>query len=573
MQTQRSSVSADFVVQPSSIDSTVVSVTTVGDMLRRAARTWSHEALITPKGRWSFADFDHRVDEFARAYLAYGVQPRDKVGVLLAQEGDYYAAVFGAMRIGATAVPINARFKGKEIGHVLRSSDMRILLVTAAVRGSTDFVALIHEVLPEMNESASATLSLSSAPELRHVVVFEGPAGKGETDGDAFLAAGATVDIDRVHAAAERVSVRDIAIIMYTSGTTSSPKGAMLSHEALTRSATVVGGNRQRLTIDDRVWNPLPMFHVGGMNFFLCSLAYGATHVHVGDFTPAGALAQIDAEDITVSLGSFDMMWMEVLRRPECDPSKWKRMRMVMIAVGAPERMREMQNKVPQAKLVSAFGATECCGFFSYGDSNDSVDIRTHWTGRPLEGLELKIADPDTGAPFPPHTVGEIQYRGYSLFSGYYKEPEVTAAVIDADGWFHSGDLGMIDENGQVKFVSRLKDMLKVGGENVAAAEIEDFLQQHPDVLTAQVVSAPDARYMEVPCAYLIMKPGSTATEAEIIDSCKGQISTFKIPRYVRFVTEFPMSGTKVKKVELRAIIAAELKSAGITEAPKITLS
>jgi fatty-acyl-CoA synthase len=572
MKTRQSSVSPDLVVRPSSIDSTVVSVTTVGDMLRRAASTWSHEALVTPKVRWLFADFDRRVDEFARAYIAHGVQPRDKVGVLLAQEGDYYAAVFGAMRIGAIAVPINARFKGRELGHVLRSSDMRILLVTAGVRGSTDFVALIHEVLPEMDSSASATLSLSSAPELRRVVVFEGQAGKGETDGDAFLAAGATVDIGLVHAASERVSVRDIGIIMYTSGTTSSPKGAMLSHEALTRAAAVVG-SRQGLTIDDRVWNPLPMFHVGGMNFFLCSLAYGATHVHVGDFSPAGALAQIDAEDITVSLGSFDMMWMEVLRRPECDPTKWKRMRMVMIAVGAPERMREMQNKVPQAKLVSAFGATECSGFFSYGDVNDSVDIRTQWTGRPLEGLEMKIADPETGAPLPPHTVGEIQYRGYSLFSGYYKEPELTAVAIDAEGWFHSGDLGMIDENGQMKFVSRLKDMLKVGGENVAAAEIEDFLQQHPDVLNAQVVSAPDARYMEVPCAYLIMKPGSTATEAEIIDSCKGQISTFKIPRYVRFVTEYPMSGTKVKKFELRTMIAAELKSAGITEAPKITLS
>ena len=285
----QSSVSSDFVVRPSSTDPTPVAATTVGDMLRRAARTWSHEGLITPKVRWSFADFDRRVDDFARAYIAHGVGPRDKVGVLLAQEGDYYAAMIGAMRIGAIAVPINARFKGKELGHVIRTSDMRVLLVTGGVRGSTDFVALIHEVLPEMDSASGAELSLSSAPELRRVVVFEAPAGKGETDGDAFIAAGTSIDMTHVLAAAERVSVRDIAIIMYTSGTTSSPKGAMLSHEALTRSGTVVGGNRQRLTTDDRVWNPLPMFHVGGMNFLLCCLAYGATHVHVGDFTPAGA--------------------------------------------------------------------------------------------------------------------------------------------------------------------------------------------------------------------------------------------------------------------------------------------
>jgi fatty-acyl-CoA synthase len=241
-----------------------------------------------------------------------------------------------------------------------------------------------------------------------------------------------------------------------------------------------------------------------------------------------------------------------------------------MIAVGAPARMMEMQKHVSQAKLVSCYGATECCGFFTYGDIRDSDEIRCERTGIPLDGLELKIVDPETEKILPFGETGEIRYRGYSLFSGYYNDPDITRASIDSDGWFHSGDLGTVDERGRLKFVSRLKDMMKVGGENVAAAEIEDFLQLHPDVLTAQVVGAPDARYSEVACAYVVKRPDSPLTETELIDYCRGKISTFKIPRYVRFVDEYPMSGTKVRKHELRSRIAHELSQAGIAEAPKL---
>lgn len=547
-----------------------VRATTLGDLLTAAGNRWDREGLVTPGYRWTFREFDNRVNEWARALLALSVEPRDKVGILLTQDAEYFAAEIAITRIGAVAVPINARFKGRELSHVLRESDMSVLLVSGGMRGTTDYLALIHDVLPELQTATSPNLQLRAAPKLRHIVVFGAEANTSCVAESAFWQGVKHVEQGEVDIRSSRVAVSDIAIIMYTSGTTSNPKGAMLSHEALSRAAAVVGGSRQYLQTDDIVWSPLPMYHIGGTNFLLCSLTYGAKHVHVGEFNTATAVQQLDNEAVSVALPAFDLIWMDILRVPGCNPEAWKQLRMVMIAVGAPARMMEMQKQVPQAKLVSCYGATECCGFFTYGDIHDSDEVRCERTGIPLDGLELKIVDPETEKILPFGETGEIRYRGYSLFSGYYNDPEVTRASIDSDGWFHSGDLGTVDERGRLKFVSRLKDMMKVGGENVAAAEIEDFLQLHPDVLTAQVVGAPDARYSEVACAYVVKRPDSPLTDAELIDYCRGKISTFKIPRYVRFVDEYPMSGTKVRKHELRSRIAHELSQAGITEAPKL---
>ena len=547
-----------------------VRATTLGDLLTAAANRWDREGLVTPGYRWTFREFDNRVNEWARALLALSVEPRDKVGILLTQDAEYFAAEIAITRIGAVAVPINARFKGRELSHVLRESDMSVLLVSGGMRGTTDYLALIHDVLPELQTATAPNLQLQAAPKLRHIVVFGAEATTSCVAESAFWQGANHVQQDEVDIRSSRVAVSDIAIIMYTSGTTSNPKGAMLSHEALSRAAAVVGGSRQYLQTDDIVWSPLPMYHIGGTNFLLCSLTYGAKHVHVGEFNTATAVQQLDNEAVSVALPAFDLIWMDILRVPGCNPGAWKQLRMVMIAVGAPARMMEMQKQVSQAKLVSCYGATECCGFFTYGDIRDSDEIRCERTGIPLDGLELKIVDPETEKILPFGETGEIRYRGYSLFSGYYNDPDITRASIDSDGWFHSGDLGTVDERGRLKFVSRLKDMMKVGGENVAAAEIEDFLQLHPDVLTAQVVGAPDARYSEVACAYVVKRPDSPLTETELIDYCRGKISTFKIPRYVRFVDEYPMSGTKVRKHELRSRIAHELSQAGITEAPKL---
>jgi fatty-acyl-CoA synthase len=295
----------------------------------------------------------------------------------------------------------------------------------------------------------------------------------------------------------------------------------------------------------------------------------GATYVHTGFFRPEVALAQLAEERCTIAIPAFETIWMAILDLPELPRTDLSALRLVF-NIGLRERLIEMQQKLPDAIQVSGFGATESSSFVAVGDVDDSLEERVTTCGRPLPGLAVRIVNPDTGLDLPPGDVGEIVYRGWSTFLGYYNDPERTAAAMDDDGYFHSGDLGSLDEDGRLRFVSRLKDMLKVGGENVAAAEVEGHLVTHPAVLFAQVVSAPDARYTEVPAAFIQLKPGSETDEQDIIDHCLGRIATFKVPRYVRFVDEWPMSGTKIKKHLLRDRIADELAEASITEAPKM---
>jgi fatty-acyl-CoA synthase len=230
-----------------------------------------------------------------------------------------------------------------------------------------------------------------------------------------------------------------------------------------------------------------------------------------------------------------------------------------------------MQERFPSSVQFSSTGSTESGGWLAMGLDTDSLEDRIHTNGHVLPGMEVKVRDIETGEDRGPGSRGELLYRGPSRLMGYYGDPDTTAERIDGDGWFHSGDVYEWFPDGQIAFIERLKDMLKVGGENVAAAEIEDFLAAHPAVRIVQVVAAPDARYIEVPCAYVQLASEQDATEEEIVDFCRGRIATFKIPRYVRFVDDFPMSGTKIQKYVLRQRIADELSAAGITEAPRIS--
>ena len=243
----------------------------------------------------------------------------------------------------------------------------------------------------------------------------------------------------------------------------------------------------------------------------------------------------------------------------------------VLLLVGVEQRLRQAAAATPHATLIGCFGQTEACAFLSLGDLDDPLERRILTDGLPMPGMECEVHDPDTGELLEAPAEGELWYRGPQAFDGYFRDPELTAEVFDERGFFRTGDVVRMFEDGSILFVSRVKDMLKVGGENASAAEIEGYLLTHPAVAMAQVVAAPDARYVEVPAAFLMLKPDAEATEAEIIDYCRGQIATYRVPRYVRFVTEYPMSGTKVKKYMLREMIAKELADKGITEAPKVT--
>jgi fatty-acyl-CoA synthase len=545
-----------------------IQVTTIGDLVDSRAEVSGADALVMPGVRLTYPQLSAQTDQFAAGLRALGVGPGDRVGILMPNTADYVRALIGIAKLGAIAVPINGRFKVQECSHVIGHGDVSVLLVASDPNG-TDYSALVSEVFPTLAGGQPGNLALAGAPLLRYVVDFCGNAPGFLSRAD-FEAGARSVPVAEVRALQQRVRVRDVALLMYTSGTTANPKGCLLTHEAVTRQAGNVARSRFLLTEADSFWDPLPLFHCGGIIPMLGCFSVGAKYCHAGFFEAGAALATISAERCTVLYPAFETIWLAVLDHPNFASTDLSSVRLIQ-NIATPERLAQFEARMPWARQVTSYGSTECATNLTLPLPDDPYDVRIGTLGRPMEGMEIKIVDPDTGADVPAGIMGELCFRGYSSFEGYYKDPAQTAAAIEPDRWFHTGDRAKVDEAGNLIYGGRLKDMLKVGGENVAALEVEDYLARHPAVGIVQVVGAPDARYGEVPAAFIQLTPGAQLTEQEIVDFCLGSIASYKIPRYVRFVTGWPMSGTKVQKFVLKERIAQELERSGISAAPRLT--
>ena len=543
---------------------------TVGDLFDHVSQQFGDGELVFPGERCTYAQLGERVEALARSLRALDVGPGDPVGLLLVPGLDNVAAFGAIAKLGAVAVPINTRFKVREIEHVLGDADLRVVLVSPPVPGHADYPGMLRAALPGLARAGTTTLELPEAPALRSLVLMGEGSEPGCIERSAFDALGRVVAPRQIDALAERVRVRSTAIIMYTSGTEANPKGCLLSHEALVRTALSVARTRFELRSDDRMWNPLPLFHCGGIVLFMTCFTAGTSFIHAGFFDPGVAIEQLVQERCTVAHPAFETIWLAVLNHPRFAESDLSGIRLAL-TVGVPERMRGMHERLPSAAPFCSFGATEASSHLALTMPDDDLEHRLFTGGNPLPGMEVRIVDPDSGEDLPADVEGEVLYRGPGLFDGYHNAPELNAECFDDAGWFHSKDVGVLDEGGRLTFRSRLKDMLKVGGENVGAAEIESVIAQHPGVEIVQVVSAPDARYVEVAAAFVQRKAGSPCTEQEIVRWCIGKIANFKVPRYVRFLDEWPLSGTKIRKADLRALIAEELTRAGVSEAPPLS--
>jgi fatty-acyl-CoA synthase len=532
-----------------------IEATTIGDLLDRAASECDGDAVVLPDARASYPELAALTDRCARSLRGLGVGPGDKVGILMPNCLDFVVALIGAAKLGAVAVPINGRFKTTELGHVVTHGDVTILL-TAQSPDGTNYPALLAETFAEPRPGLPRFVDLL-----------------GDTPGfltrAEFDAAAEDVAIAEVRRLQEQVTIRSVGMLMYTSGTTARAKGCLLTHEALVRHAFTIARSCFLLTHEDRFWDVFPMFHIGGITPMYACFAARCAYVHGGFFQPAPAFEQLARERVTVAY-TFELLWGAILNLPEFEPERLRRIRLVM-NIALPEKLAQYEKAMPWARQVSSFGSTESASHVTLSLPSDPPQARWSTLGTTPPGMQLQIVDPVTNVELPAGEVGELVWRGYNRFEGYYKDPDATAQAIDAGGWFHTGDLGSLDRDGRLVFAGRLKDMLKVGGENVSALEVEDYLARHPAVGIAQVVAAPDARYTEVPAAFIELKPGADRpTEAELIEFCVGQIATFKVPRYVRFVDEWPLSGTKIQKFVLRERIAVELNESGIVEAPKV---
>ena len=531
----------------------------VGDLLLRSAHAAPDRlAVAFPDRGRTYRELVADAVDTARGLYALGVRPGDHVGVLMPNCPEFFDAYFGVSLLGCVLVPLNARFRSSELSYVIDHARLTAVLITDRIAERTDFCAILRESLPGLPDAAPGQpLALAAAPHLRHVVLLRGPAAPGFVGREAFDRGARDVAESVVDRARAAVRLRDVAMILYTSGTTARPKGCLTTHEAIVRGS--IGRMRECVPLHDVnvFWCPGPLFHIAAMQTMLGALGLAASYVTDTHFDPARALEQIAAHRVT-SLWPWFQPVMNGLRAAAAFTPDLLAPITSFSLTGPAAFLREIQDLMPNAAHISGCGLSEAAGFYAMPARTDDNHQRATTGGPAVSGVQLRVVHPQTGAELPAGEPGELLVRGYLVMEGYYRDPEQTSKVIDKDGWLHTGDLFTMDEADHVTYRGRLKDMLRVGGENVPALEVEAFLCTHPLVRLAEVVGRPDERLDEVPVAFVEIAEGAELTADELIEFCRGKIASFKVPRAVYFKRsgEWPMSATKVNKVALRKEIA-----------------
>lgn len=519
----------------------------IGDLPARAARRWgTREALCFAGRRWTFGDLAAGTDRAAAGLVALGIQPGEKVAIWMVNRPEWIETAFGVIRTGAVLVPVNTRLRTDDVGYILGQSGASTIIL-AARSGPVDYLGMVRALAP-----ARAAPGATRLPALRRIIVLGDERFPATVAWDDMLGAGAAVGTTAVTARAAAVDPEDLAFLMYTSGTTGFPKGVMHAHR-LVRNVTD-RAFRLAITEQDVIMMYLPLFHMFAFSEgMLTSMVTGARQVLTESFDAAESLALIEQERATV-LHGFDTHYQELVEAHARAPRDVSSVRTGILAAG-------MASSTPIARraralfgpLVSGYGMSEFGVGAAIGALDSTEEQSCEASGCPAPGYELRIADPDSGREQPAGIPGEILVRSYALMRGYHDQPAATAAAIDAEGWMHTGDMGFIRADGHLRFMGRYKDMLKIGGENVDPMEVEAFLMSHPAVNLAAVVSYPDTRLSEVGVAFVRLTPGTRATEEEVLAHCRGRIASFKIPRRVSFVDDFPMTSSgKIQKARLR---------------------
>jgi acyl-CoA synthetase (AMP-forming)/AMP-acid ligase II len=504
---------------------------------------------IFPDRSWTFGQLDAEARRVAAGLIAVGVAPGDHVATVMPNCSDWLPASFGAWYAGAVVVALNARYKRHELAFTIADSRARVVLTTDAITDHVDIPAILLDALPGAAAADPRALALACAPELT-MLVLSGRLRAGFTSMDALCGLGDATPATAVDRAIATCAPDDPAALIYSSGTTANPKGCILSHAGLQRSWYTFAETVD-LRAGDRVWTPMPFYHTGGIGPLTAILSRGAALMTQPHFEAEEALRLIAGHRVHHLYSGFPQLSLTVLQHPDYSPERFAFVRS-MLNVGPPAMQRAIEALLPPgAHVLNLFGMTEGSGIITFTPIDAPLEIRATTSGRAPAHTEVRIVDPKTGAVCAPEDVGEIQFRGGGAFQGYYRAPELTAEAIVDGGWVRTGDRGKLDAEGWLHYLGRLKDMLKVGGENVACAEIEFFLNQHPDVKMVQVIGGADARMGEVPVAFVERTPGGTVCADQLVDMCRGQLSSWKIPAEIVFVEEWPMSATKVQKFRL----------------------
>ncbi|MBU6318939.1 MAG: AMP-binding protein [Alphaproteobacteria bacterium] len=536
---------------------------TIGEALEAAARQWGdREALVSVHQgvRWSYGELLSRADRLASGLLELGLVPGDRVGVWAPNCAEWTLVQFATARVGLIQVNINPAYRSSELEYTLNKVGVKALICARAHKSSR-YVEMVNELAPEISDARPGMIRAARAPHLRAVIEIGPFADPGWMTFEELIDVGRKGPATRVRDIAEGQRATQPINIQFTSGTTGLPKGATLSHRNLLNNARFVGQG-MRLGQDDRLCIPVPLYHCFGMVMGnLSCLVHGSAMIYPSEaFDPWAVLHALAAERCT-ALHGVPTMFIAELEHPEFEQFDLSTLRTGLMA-GSPcpvEVMKRVMDRMNMREVGIAYGMTETSPVSFQTAFDDPIERRVSTVGRVQPHLEVKVVGPDGGA-VPRGEPGELCTRGYSVMLGYWEDPEKTAEAVDPDGWMHTGDLAVLDEEGYGNIVGRIKDMVIRGGENIYPREVEEYLFRHPKVEDVQVVGVPDRKYGEELCAWIRLRHGERASEQEIIEFCRERIAHYKIPRYVRFVDAFPMTVTgKVQKFEIRRAMIAEL--------------
>ncbi|MBO5148278.1 MAG: AMP-binding protein [Clostridia bacterium] len=531
---------------------------TLGDLLDKVATVYPDNDCVVCNDkpfRKTYKEFKEECDIVARGLMALGVEKGSHVAIWATNYPEWIVLMYATAKIGATLVTVNTNYKIFEAEYLLRQSDTDTLVMMEGLK-DTNYTDIINELCPELKNSEPGHMECDNLPYLKRVIYLDNKENtpKGMLHWSQLHELAQQVTEEQRKERQASVHYHDVVNMQYTSGTTGFPKGVMLTHYNILNNGKCIGDN-QVLTYRDRVCLPVPFFHCFGcvLGIMAC-ITHGATIVPVERYNPVRVMKTIQDEKCTATYG-VPTMYIAMLEHPDFPKYDFSTLRTGIMS-GSPcpiKVMEQVVNLMHMSEITIPYGLTEVSPVCTMTNTQDSIEKRVSTVGRKMPFIEVKLVDPETGEDVPPNVQGEVVIRGYSVMKGYYKMSEATAQTIDKDGWLHSGDLAMMDNDGYFNITGRIKDMIIRGGENIYPKELEEFLYTNPKVKDVQVIGVPDKNYGEEVCACVILKEGETATEDELKEFIRVNLSRHKMPRYIWFMEKFPMTASgKIQKYKMR---------------------
>ncbi|WOV87159.1 AMP-binding protein [Sporosarcina oncorhynchi] len=531
---------------------------TVGEVLKSwAAKIPEHEAYVYPELglRRTYEKFDQETDDLAKAFIGMGIQKGENVAIWSDNKPQWLLSQFATGKMGAVLVTVNTSYQAKELEYLLKQSEATTLILDERFK-KTCYIDIIRSICPELEQTEDGVVSSGSLPNLKRIILMSDRQEKGIYKWSEFLAHATGITDEDLRERQQTMTPDDVINIQYTSGTTGFPKGVMLTHRNIVNNGKIIG-DYMKLTSEDRVCIPVPFFHCFGCVLGnMAAVTHGSTMVIIEQFDPVKVLNAVQEEKCT-ALHGVPTMFIAELDHPDFTKYDTSTLRTgIMAGSTCPiEVMKKVISDMGASEITICYGQTESSPVITQTQTDNPIEKRVSTVGKPHPHVEVKIIDPATGVELPVGSPGELCTRGYHVMKGYYNDAVATREAIDEEGWLHTGDIAVMDEEGYIDITGRIKDVIIRGGENIYPREVEEFLYTHPGISDVQIVGVPDPKYGEELMAWIIPKQNANLNEEKVRAFCQGNISHHKIPKYIHFTDAYPMTASgKIQKFKLREL-------------------